>query len=473
MRARIVTGTVPSSTGTVDYTHSDITSWSTKGFAIVLVSGQSDAETAGGRISLGICDHTGTQLVTSTRLLEGRTNVSDCCVANHNDRLVRLTDAAPQPGPAMWVRGDFSSALSNGIRINWSDVNGVAVAGHTFNVVVVLVDGLTGAEVGTGSGAALSPAFEPDAIFAYGFSGSIQAAVNLDGHVCIGGARDGSPIKQASAVAAWDSAADNQSAGAALDTVYAIDLNLPSTITSQAATDFHANGFDDTGAGGAMWAAFLPDNAEPIGVALEVLSSGSTGAQSFTGLGISSQVIVGLINGNTVSGSAETNTDALSALCVFVTDGTNTYSLSLAQTREAIGGGNNSDAFSRYTSGSINMLSHTGGTAFAATVTGVSGGLDLNISTGMTGRMVLFGFGQGNLISVQNETVQISETSVLLQQLVLVVNETIEISEGAGPVLVEQDAQTEPDQKIGKTYQGGARYGGTVQGGGAFGETAS
>jgi hypothetical protein len=470
VRVRIVTSTIQ--TGivpfTADYTHADITTWSTKGVALFFVSGDSAAEAEGGRISIGMCDQAGNQEMSCTRLLNGRPTVSECINGNDRAAVIRVMDDTPVSSADTWARAEFDTALSNGVRLNWLDVSGVS--GRTFNIVCVLIDGLTDCEVGDGSGAS-APGFEPDAVIGLGFNGSIAAeSENTDGHVTLGGAVDGSPIKQAAIVTAWNSAVDSQSAGIARDDCYALDFSPQASQTEQTLTDFTATGFDDAGLGGVMWAALLPDDDEPFGVALETLSG--TGAQSFTGLGISSQVVIGVINGNANSNTIETDTDQLSCLGLFVTDGTNTYSMSLAQTREAIGGGNNSDAFSRYTSGSINVLSHTGGTLFEATVTGVSGGLQLNITTGFTGRMFLFGFGLGDQVLVHNETVQISEGSVLLQQLVLVINETIQISEG-DVVFQEQDAQTDPDQRMGKTYQGGARYGRTVQGGATLGDTAS
>lgn len=391
MRARIVTGTIPSGGGTVDYTHPDITSWNTKGLALVFVSGNSASESESAGICIGAVDQSGNTRMSCSRMMAGRPNVSDCANANHSTAIVRVLDNTdPLPSIVTWARGDFGGALANGLTINWSDVTGVS--GRTFNVVVVLIDGLAQSLVGNGSGAAIG--FEPDAVIGLGFSGSIGTFgnVNADAHVTMGAAVDGSPIKQAAIVTAWENAVDAASAGVACDNRYGLDLVLPSTQTDQALDDFTATGFDDTGTGGIMWAALVPTGPETFGVALESLDGG-TGSKRFTGLGISSQVVIGIINGNTATNTVQNNTDALSTLCLFVTNGSSTYSMSLSQTRETIGGGNNSNAFSRYTSGSINMLDHTGGTAFVATVGNIAGGIDLEVSTGFTGRMWLFGFG--------------------------------------------------------------------------------
>jgi len=466
VRARIVTGTVPSSAGTIDYTHADISTWSTKGLALVFVSGNSALESEGGRISIGMVDQAGNQRMSACRLLQGRTTVSDDCVANHNDSVVRIIDDDPLPGAASWARAIFSSALTNGVRLNWNVVSGVS--GRTFNVVVVLIDGLSQCVVGDGSGAT-TPNFEPDAVIGLGFNGSLGAvsAVQNNGHVTLGAAVDGSPIKQAAVVTAWDTGSEGVGHAIARNDVYGLDFTPPASQTEQVLDDFTATGFTDTGLGGIMWAAFLPNAAEPLGVALESLSG--SGAQSFTGMGVSSQVLVGLITGNTSTNTIQGSGPTTSTTCLFVTDGTNTYSMSLAQRETGdITALIPSEGYSRYTSGSINMLTETGGTLFSATVTGVANGLQLSIATGMTGRMFLFGFGQGNQVKAHAETEDITDGAVLRGFRSLVVGEVVQISDGFLGLTNEIHFGADP---AGTTFDAHASRGTALQGGAVAGTT--
>jgi len=386
----ILSGTVPGSMGTVDYTDPAITSWSTKGLVLIVTSGNTLDESEGGRLCLSLIDQSGRVRMQCARVLEGQTATAHNHNASHSDTAVRVMDADPAPGIGDWARAIFSAALGGGVRLDWTAVGGVA--GREFRYWILLVDDLEECEVGDGAGSILADSFEPHALITAGI-GALTAHPGNGNHFLggFGAARDGSPIVQKSGGVGWDFNDDPTTAHAAVQSGSAsTEITPPATLQGQVVTDFTATGFVDTGTGNSIWAALRLLENVPTGVALETLDGG-TGAKVFTGLGVRPAVVVGLVTGNSADDSIESGA-ARSTLGLFVTDGTNTYSASASQAEgETITAGNPTRGYSRFSSSDVDVLDENGGTAFKAVVTSLdAAGLTLSVSIGMSGRMVLF-----------------------------------------------------------------------------------
>lgn len=472
MTIRIVTATVPGSMGTVDYTHADIVDWDNGGLAIFLVSGNTALGTEGGRTAISIVSSGAESGLLAGRALQGASNVPHNCAGIHTQATatIRVIDDDQLPGAGTWALATTPVALSNGVQLNWTDVSGVA--GRTFRIVCILIDGLSNVDMATGAGSAIG--FEPDGVLALGFSGSVGgASTTIANHfqAAFGAAINGGG--QCAGAVAWEANDDPATADSIVRTDrLSIDYEASTdSETGSAVSAFTATGFTETGTGGRIFAAYKFTDDIPTAVAVEELSG--NGTQGFTGLGITPALIFGIVTGNETTGSAESGA-ARSRCAYFVSDGTNTYSISASQrhTGTLIAAGNLTACSSHYSASAIECLDHLGAVDFSATVTSLdASGFTLDVTNAMDGRMVVWAIGLGDQVIVQEESVSISEGSVLLEYQTLIVNETVTISEG-DPLFMEQDATLDEPTR-GNTSQGGAMKGVTAQGGAAYGHTSS
>jgi hypothetical protein len=148
MRFAIIEAEAPGAIGTVEYTDPNITDWSSGGLAIVMLGGNNLSESETGSICLGFVDHNGNARAIGSQGVTGRT--ANCLCRHH---------PANSPGAGFvlgtgisganlyWARVESSAALTNGVRLNWVEVDGVA--GRELKVIVVLIEGLSGCKVDT------------------------------------------------------------------------------------------------------------------------------------------------------------------------------------------------------------------------------------------------------------------------------------------------------------------------------------
>lgn len=408
MKFALLEATVPSSIGTQDYTHPDVTDFDSANgaLAIVLAGGDGNDEDGTGSISVAtVCGGGSPLAVMSAQAGSGRTT-------NAADRQQSaVADTVHIYGPAISGTDAFraigtATRLPDGLRIDWTDVSGVT-GGRDYKFVIAFVFGAGFKCEGTLSNSTAGAGFDGvDAVLhqsrGIGFGSSL-----LDhAHVALGGAVNGSPIRQAAAAIAFrgGSVTTTASRGYARDDSVAVNLTGTPPETPNAA-EVTAFGTVDATVSNLVGApnlrrVYLRSAARrerDFGVALETLD-GTTGSKHLTGLGIRPGLVLGMIAG--VDTLATVQSGAARAFAgVFVTDGIDTFCFSIAQDDgAAISGGSPTVGYSRRSS-SLNVIGPAGATVFAASVDELSDqGLRLTVTTGLVGQMFLFGFAAENIV---------------------------------------------------------------------------
>lgn len=392
MNFAIVYATVPGSTGAVSYTDSRITNWSGGGLAIVVISGDSANEAAGAWLSEGLVDSAGHQSCSSFHAHASATTTSQDRETNGDDHCGALLDDTTGSSLNLWASVKFSSALSNGVSLNWDDVSGVS--GRTFKVMVILIDGLSSVNVlnnpATAAGFSAHALLHlangrgsfghlPEAGNFGNFSPGLGAALNLGG------------LPQKSAMSNWPRGANPTTARGSRETAsWSVSADQTTRVTGQV-TAITGTGITTTGTSRGLFASMRsPSGAADFALAIEALD-GTTGTKHFTGLGKRCGLVFGFICGSTSDNTFETDAARFENCCFFAYDGTTLISIAASQKQGV--SGSPKQARSRAASGSIDMINGAGGSAFlAASPALTTSGLDLVVSTGFSGTMFLFGF---------------------------------------------------------------------------------
>lgn len=411
------------------------------------------------------------------RAVDAQPNVADCV-----DFGSSTLGMVPSAGTSTTSSGRciFDSRITNGFKIEWTEAPGV-----DYRITAIFGGGHAGVfadtDVATTGGASItSPGFAPSFLFASTHLGSytnpFSATINCNPSFGFA-VNDGTP-SQRCIYASLDDGASTTDADANVSTSRAGGGAVGTTPVERhwRVSAFGASGFTATATVAncnfAYLAIRLSDTNIPVRVADEALP-GSGGVTAFTGLGILPQLV---IHAENLLTGVDSFTDGAGAsvfgLGAFTANAEGAGSMRQQEGFALAGGGTDTDATSYANSKSIALTSHLGAVASEAAFSSMnSNGFSLNFSTATAGRMVCFAIGVGSQTLVQPETVTISDGLVMLLRQSAVIGETVTISDGV--ILVEQDASTDDGDYRGKTYQGGASYGGTVQGGAELGLTAS
>lgn len=395
LRHAIIEATVPNSNGTVDYTAPGISNWSGGGLALIFASGDTGALTFGGWCNVGLVDSSGAQLCSGMQSADDATGLPENRTCDVNDHAVILLDNLGGTGFGVLARAQWSASLSNGVRLNWVDTAGVGA--RTFKLVILLVEGFAG--VAARQGGSNTFGFQADALLSYANgNGSFSAypPSSRNANECcpgLGAALRLGGIPQVSAYVCNDRNQDPLVSRGGRRTA---DFNASADgITQRVATvtAFGASAITVSGTHRGGYFAMRSSGPGDYGAALEHLD-GTTGLKHLTGLGARFGVVVGFVCGVTSDDTFEADSAALAPFAFFVTDGVTTISLGFSQRHNgtAISTSNHTDTYSSYSNTSVKMLDHLNATAFLATVVSLtSNGLDLNVTTGLSGTMFLFG----------------------------------------------------------------------------------
>lgn len=402
LRHAIVEATVPSSTGVQQYTSGALSNWSGGGLALIFVSGDTGDLTFHGFCTTGLVDSAGNQRCTARVSVDASTGLPENKTADVTDQAVAILDPITGTGWGTAIAlASFSSALSNGVELNWTSVAGVG--SRVFKIVLLLIEGFVGVKVSDWSATSLG--FQGDGVLSIpngnGSWGTYPPAGRNANEVCpgLGGAVRLTGPPQECAYVVSDRNADplvSRGGRRTADLVASSDgaIERIGTLSS-----FGASSLTMSGTPRGMFAAFKSAVGD-YSFATEDLDGG-TGEKAFSGLGTRAGVIVGFVCGVTSDDTFEADSSALAPFCYFVTDGVTTISLGFTQKHNgsAIAAGNPTDTHSSYSNGSVLMLDHLNATDFAATVLEItSTGLRLNVTNGLVGTMFLFGFGTAPVV---------------------------------------------------------------------------
>lgn len=396
LRHAIVEATVPNAVGVQSYTAAGISNWSAGGLALVFISGDTASPTFGGLLAVGLVDSGGGVNTIAWSATSGSTTIPEDHEASVDDHAAIILDVFTGTTFASIARAQFSSALSGGVELNWTSVSGVG--SRVFKIVVVLIEGFTNVFSGNG-GSFTGWGFQGDAcLHVPNGAGSFSSwpPSNRNGHENspgLGGALRLGGVPQKAAYVVSDRNQDPLvSRGGRRTASWSVSSD-GSTENVGTVTAFGSDGLTVSGTNRGMYAAMRSSTSDYV-LALESLDGG-TGLKTFTGLGAKCGVIVGFVCGVTSDDTFEADSAALAPFAYFVTDGVTTISLGFSQKHNgtAISGANPTATYSSYANGSILMVDHLNATDFAATVAAItSTGLNLQVSNGLSGTMMLFGF---------------------------------------------------------------------------------
>jgi hypothetical protein len=395
LRHAILEATVPNVAGTVDYTAPGISNWSAGGLALIFVSGDTAAPTFGGFLTVGLVDSSGGQRSIAWNAVDAATTIPENKENSANDHAVVILDNTAGTGFVSIARAQFSLSLATGVRLNWTSVAGVGA--RVFKLVIVLLEGFASSAVGDGG--AFTWGFQADGILHVpNGNGSFSAWPNpsRNAQECtpgLGGARRDGGVSQKSAYVVSDRVNNPLiSRGGRRTTAWSATSNGVSEFVGTV-TAFTATGVTVSGTSRGMFAAMRSAVSDYV-FALETLD-GTTGLKTFSGLGSRCGLIVGFVCGVTSDDTFAADAAALAPAAYFVTDGITTISLGMSQRHNGanIAGGNPTDTYSSFSSGSVLMVDHLNATDFLATVAKItSSGLQLQVSNALSGTLFLFGF---------------------------------------------------------------------------------
>jgi len=401
----VITATVPATTGEVEYTDSAITAWEA---AIVITSGDNSDADNGGRVAISYVQNTNTQLVTVGGYLRNGSTPSSTCCFHSNERGAQGIDCSiyiDETGSSHDIRGDFNGIAtgSDGFKINWTDVDAV-VAGADVRLIIILIGGLTNVLVDSGGSTATAGNFTPD--FAISTANNAFTSANIPvAHfgIGVGAVINNAALTQRSVAVTYPNGyatTESHVVSRDSDGSCMIEPHGGSSVrqNAQPITAIGVGGL--TEGANSVGPTSVPDtwlmmefsDTRSGAVANESLS-GTTGATSLVGLDKNCEVIFGMITGSTAEDTLQGSSRSYESVCLFATDGTNTYSVSCAhKSEETISASNTTNGYSSFDGSNIKMVNGDGTTTFEASVTGITGvGLDLNITTGFTGSMFLWG----------------------------------------------------------------------------------
>lgn len=398
----IVPFTTRTTSGTQQITSGSLTNWDDGGLVIFFLSGATSTNsiTNVARYALGFADHAGNAACTSGRINNGTGTQNGRTEASQVDPLCLIDESAS----ASDVVAQFSAALTNGIELNYTTVDGNAYQG-----VAIFIGGLGSALVGflggagAGSGSAVDGLNEADLIFFSGedagfssVAGDPQTTNGAD--LSFGAVLNRAGFPQACCASEFAFLGAAPSASGAIARTNRAATGWPNSATDQnlLITDIDATGFDWTVNAGSLdcpWAALIFPVINGLknshGLALETISAGA-GNKSFTGLGIRPKILIGFANHVTSDNTVETGTGA-SGHALFVTDGVTSRSISWSSQD------NVATTLTRSRAGTepLAILGDAGTLDTQASFVSFDGsGFTLNFSSSAGGRMFVLGIGE-------------------------------------------------------------------------------
>lgn len=390
---------VPLAAGNVDYTDPRITDF--RG-AMVAISGDYLGEGSSAQVLLALFtkdDGANTSHGHVTTYYRAGSTASS--FARHAARtssggtdILRVLD--PATAGSDWATGTVSD-LSNGFRVNWTNVAGLS-AGRRVKMVVLLFGGST---MHGGSGSENVAFFTGDTllqVLALSKRGGFGSLTN-DTSIGVGGAAKGSPDEQAEVCLTWPTAANPTTAGEAagasnLQGRVNSAAGAPTTLEQDALSAFTTTGYSrSSSVVGTFFLGFeWVDDRTPHVELVDLTGSESGPTLLGTGFVGIPEVVVGVFVGATSEDSVVTGA-AAQQVGFFFTDGFLVASVSMAMgAGQAVAGGTPTVAFSRFKQGEWNVVSGAGGTALRiSSVTVTDGGLLLDFATAKAGRLLLWG----------------------------------------------------------------------------------
>lgn len=464
--------------GNQDITDSRITDFSA---AIVLCFGDTGAGSAAdhARVSRGICNAAGDELCFSVtapdNLTTASATASQCFSTNSTDRTVLImlptNPIGTSPVAAAHVVARATSGVANGVRINWDTTPDAA-----YEMLVILLGGLTNNAVWQVTEGVNAIGFQADLGVLLAFTGSLAAGAGStanDYQANLGFfAKPASTIQQVSVGAEWNRAATTDadmilntalvgatvSSGAVLSTI---------SIDSIGATSFSASSPTGSMPSNMALIVELPTPKPSFGCAVEVLPSG-TGNTAFTALGFGPGVTLGQATLLAASDSlTDGSTAAVDALFAFTA--TEAFAgATREQENVTVGGASPTDTSSLFDTKAMVAQTHTGTTAISATLTSIDPtGFTLNFATATAGRAIVLGIALPQAIRVLPETVEVSDSRVVLLARYAVTSETVLVTDSA--LLLEQAATSLEESPRGLISSGGVARGDIVAGGATAG----
>ncbi len=400
---------IPSSSGNATYSSTKIADWD---FALVVaVEDDPNTRRIGARmqVSAFVKDATATPAVASvgqsmvvvdaqTSSMQGRSILVD-----HPNCVILLDDSVPTPQPM--ATGEFVSAQTNGFTLNWTIT--ANASGRTLKMFVLFIGGLANENVESAT-SGTSIGFQPDAVL--GFSPE-DATLGSDGHMAIGFSDNRSPIVQSAFGFLSARAVTSDVATEIHSSKYATHPISTADFRHREITAYTSTGFNDTSDTGAArgHAAFQFSSAAGSNVVIESLD-GTTGIKSFTGLGFPPSVIVGVVTGNTSLNTPQAGSEAHS---VFVIVGSSVMSATVSVKHGVtVSPGTPSEAYTDFSNSQILAIDASGADAFVASLNSINAsGFSLNITTGLTGKMLVWGIQGGDIFETANETEAIQDQS--------------------------------------------------------------
>lgn len=356
------------------------------------------------------------------------------------------------------------SFLSNGIRLNWSNVDGVSVS-QGFKFWVLLIGGTTDVHLGNGNAGAIG--FAPDLIFSGTHGPGLNTSLLQNWRQAVGAAANGASITQGCFSWAWNNNVDpvvcrNYASSAE----FGVEISTGGTVTTEAVTNIDATGFDVSGTVPVEYLAI--EFSDERGAEVETSLFSGSGSQNVGSMSITPKLVVGIVSGSDALNTQGDNAGG-ETIGIFVSDGTTTKCVSWATKQgQTVDGVTPSVGYNRFADGEVNLISNAGGTAFRATSVAMrSGGISWDVQTSTSGAIVLIAIGQGNLTAVSDETERISDSHFLNLISRLILNETVAISDGLGGLELADGLTALQD--TGSVFQGGAVKGEVFQGGAVSG----
>jgi hypothetical protein len=404
---RVVDFVTPGGVGTLDITHPELTETFKAAILILSASttGEDDTNINHGRVCLGFVgvDSGVGYDINAVGSFQAQNGLGTVANANHgsdNDICLQVWNSA---GTALLISAAYDSTIPNGVRLTFS-------ASFAARGTAILFGGIGRAACGTCSSTPGGLAelvgdstnrFSPDLVLFIGADTQVDPVlINADGCLRLGMALNKAGLPQVSAFLNTEDGADPTDSDGIVRAAAAwtfFEAGVRTTAHAQTVTSFDASGFtvdtDGTSPDAVYLAIKWADASRVRMAAANLLSSGSTGIQTFNSFGFTPDVVLGM---STLMASLDTLTDGPTASSgsYFATGryGSRAFSVS-HQEGLAITGPPNTNAQSRMGPHAVLTLDHTGAVAQQADWVGGSGsgGFSLNFSTATAGYMTALG----------------------------------------------------------------------------------
>jgi hypothetical protein len=444
IRTQAITSGTPGVT-TQDFTDAALTSFSA---AVFFVYGTTSAgsEEAHARLCAGFVDSNGSGACRSGSAPDGQTSVLSAVTRKASLRCIIVGDPSGTSSGAQVAAAQWSANLSNGVRLLWDVIPDAA-----YEIVVLLIGGATSTSIDVDSGSSSSAGFEADFVFTLSSNGSFSStgSSGFDYEPNLGFFCNESGIPQSAIHGEWEGNTSTTDADVIVRNNRAGgEVQGDSETNSLLITAFTATGWTATGATTYAYLAVKLSGTLATSVAVETLP-GSSGPASFTGLGIRPAFVIGCANLLTVENTLTDGAGgAVEGLFMFDKDVSFSGCSRMAE-GEAISGGNPTDTASIFKTEPLYLMDESGTEAVSTSLTGLSGtGFDLNFSTATAGRMVVFAVEGPVPMAYTDESVNVTETAVVVRGKPRHTDELVNVTETTYTVLTDVSVADDPELTI-------------------------